>query len=469
MNRIKQLIFILILCSFALHGNAVKPGYTIRVHITGTKDTVCYIANYYGDKQYLKDTAFINKKGDFIFQDTKDLQGGIYMLVTQDKNYFEFVYNKDKEMSFTTIAGNMIENMKVEGSPENAAFYEYLKYLGKKQKEMKAVQDSMKLARTARDSSGLKSRASLINKSIYNYKTDFLKKYPDYFITKVFIASKDVDVPDAPILPDGKKDTRFHYYYFLNHFWDPVDLNDDRLLYTPVFHNKLKQFFNDVVIQIPDTIIMEADKLIEKVKNNKELFKYVVWYITNTYETSSYMGFDAIFVHMVDKYYLTNQAYWVTPSILENISKKAKRVKNTLLGARAPSLANPDSNERWVFMDTISKNYTVLLFWDSDCGHCKTEIPKMKKFYDENKAKYNLEVYAVCTDKELDRWKKYIRENKLSWLNVTGTKSTVDYHDVYDIFSTPVIFLLDRNKRILAKRLDVDGLQKFLEQSLNKK
>ena len=464
MNKFRALILLSLFASVTLQGFSGKGGYSIKVKMTGTKDTVCYLANYYGDKQYLKDTAFINKKGLFIFQGDENLQGGIYLIVTQDKNYFEFIVNKEQVLSFETNAGNLVENMKIEGSPENTAFYDYLRLLAKKQKEIKVIQDSFKFAKTHADTVHLQNRITPISKEIFNYKTDFLKKHPDYFITKVFIASKDVEVPEAPLLPDGKKDDKFQYFYYKDHYWDNVDLNDERLLFTPVFHNKLKQFFDDIVIQIPDTIIKEADKLIDKVKNNKELFKYVVWYITNTYERSNYMGFDAVFVYMAENYYMNNKAYWITPSVLENITKRAKRLKNILLGAKAPSLANPDSNERWVFMDTMTCKYTILLFWDSDCGHCKIEIPKLKKYYDENKLKYNFEVYSVCTDAELVRWKKYIRENKLDWINVSGTKSNIDYHDVYDIYSTPVIYLLDRNKKILAKRLDTESLKKYLEQ-----
>lgn len=442
---------------------AAKEGYSIKVKINNTKDTMLLLANYYGEKQYLIDTAFVNKKGLFVFEKKKPLEGGIYLIVTQDKNYFEFIIDKEQILSFETMEGQMVEKMKIEGSVENTNFYDYMQYLVVKQREMRPFQDSMKFAKNHSDTLHLQNSISLINREIYNYKTDFLKKYPNYLISKVFIASKDIDVPDAPLLPDGKKDTKFQYYYYKNHFWDNVDLSDERLIRTPVFHTRLKNYFDNVIIQIPDSIIVAADKLVDKVKNNKEYFKYIVWYVTNTYERSTYMGFDAVFVHMVEAYYISKQADWVTPTVLENLTKRAMRLKPILLGKRAPSLANPDSLERWVFMDTISTKFTVLAFWDSDCGHCKIEIPKLKKLYDEKKKIYNFEVYAVCTDADLSRWKKYVRENNLNWINVTGTKANVDYHDVYDIVSTPVIYLLDKEKKIIAKKLDVDNLDKYLE------
>lgn len=458
----KVVLILLILLSFTTL-KAAKEGYSIKVKIINTKDSMLLLANYYGDKQYLIDTAFINKKGFFVFEKKKPLEGGIYLIVTQDKNYFEFIIDKEQVISFETSAGQMVEKMKIEGSIENTNFYDYMKYLAVKQKEMRPFQDSLKFVKSHADTIRLQNEILLINREIFNYKTDFLKKYPDYLISKVFIASKEVDVPDAPLLPDGKKDTKFQYYYYKNHFWDNVDLSDERLIRTPVFHGRLKNYFDNVVVQIPDSINVSADKLIEKVRGNKEFFKYIVWYVTNTYERSTYMGFDAVFVHMVETYYMTKQTDWVTATILENLTKRAMRLKPILLGKRAPSLVNPDSLDRWIFMDTIRAKFTVLIFWDSDCGHCKTEIPKLKKLYDEKKNIYNFEVYAVCTDADLSRWKKYVRENNLNWLNVTGTKANVDYHEVYDIVSTPVIYLLDHEKKIVAKRLDVENLTKYLE------
>lgn len=48
--------------------------------------------------------------------------------------------------------------------------------------------------------------------------------------------------------------------------------------------------------------------------------------------------------------------------------------------------------------------------------------------------------------------KKYIRANNMSWVNVNGFYSmTADFRELYDVHSSPVMYLLDGNKKIIAK------------------
>jgi hypothetical protein len=89
-----------------------------------------------------------------------------------------------------------------------------------------------------------------------------------------------------------------------------------------LFNDKFKRFFDNVVIQQPDTVFKEAVKMIDRTNGNKEMFKYLVVTITNRCETSDIMGMDAGFVHMVNKYYRTNQAYWVDTASLVRIIKR---------------------------------------------------------------------------------------------------------------------------------------------------
>lgn len=109
-----------------------------------------------------------------------------------------------------------------------------------------------------------------------------------------------------------------------------------------------------------------------------------------------------------------------------------------------------------------------MLFWDPDCGHCQKVVPEVKKLYDIVKGK-GVEIYAMCTETEMDKWKKFIREKKLDWINVADPKYQNNFRYEFDITSTPQIFLLDSNKVIIAKKIDVGVLADMLSQKLNMK
>ena len=194
------------------------------------------------------------------------------------------------------------------------------------------------------------------------------------------------------------------------------------------------------------------------------MFKYMVWFATNHYENSEIMGFDKIFVHVTEKYYVSGQVDWINKTVTENIIRKAMKMKPLLIGEKAPNMVMTDTNNRLVSMYNIDAWFLLILFWDPDCGHCEKEIPKIKEFYDQNKDKYGVKVFAVCSDTSLVKWKNAIKKKAMDWINVDGPRTlTGNYHDLYDISTTPVIYFLNSRKEIIAKQLEADQLASFLK------
>jgi len=466
----KKLLLPFLLVIFYININAQNSSYSIKVKIAGIKDTNCYIAGYYGDgdKKYMKDTARADSKGNLVFTKKKLLPGGIYMVVIPSHKYFEFIVNKEQSFSMETDTIDFIKNMKIKGSSENKLFYDYLKFVSTKQKVADPLLKSLKKT-TEKDSlKMLKEQLKVVDDEVKKYKLNFIKEHPETFVASVFKASQEQEnLPDPPTLPNGKKDSAFVYRYYKSHFFDNIDLTDDRLLRTPVFHNKLKQYITQVVIQYPDSINKEADMLIAKTKGNKETFKYVLWFITNWSETCNIMGMDAVFVYLAEKYYATGQAYWVNPTQLQKIVDRAKQVKYTLLGTKVPNLIMPDENGKMQSLYDVNSKYTILYFWDPDCGHCQKETPLLVDYYHKVKDK-GVEVYSVGSVIETKEWKKYIKAHQLDWINVTDTVNKNNAKYIFDIYSTPVIYLLDADKKVLAKRLSFEQLQEFLERQMKK-
>ncbi|MFH1005155.1 MAG: redoxin domain-containing protein [Bacteroidota bacterium] len=465
----RKIITVIFLSGFSFY--SFTQIYSIKGKINGWKDTICYFGNYYGDKQYVKDTARIDKSGNFIFEGEKKNPGGIYLVVMPNKRYFELIIDKEQIFSFETDTSDFIKNMKIKESEENILFYKYLNFISTRQKESESLRkqfndfkkDTLSKSATRQDSIKLlQTKLNDIDKEVEKYKIDFIKDYPHLFLTTIFKAQKEPDVPKSPLLANGKEDSTFNYRYFKEHFFDNIDVTDDRLLRSPIFHTKLKYFFTNVIIQHPDSIIKEADILTEKAKSNKETFKYLVYYFTSTYESSNIMGMDAVFVHEVEKYYITKKAYWVDSVQLQKIIHRGLTLKPLLIGKPAPPLVMQDTNGKDVFLYSIKAKYTILLLWDPDCGHCQKVVPKMETFYEKIKLK-GIKVYAVNTQHEDDKWKKFIREKNLNFINVHDKYKQYSLFQLYDIYSTPVIYLLDDKKIIKAKRIDVEQLEGFID------
>ena len=463
---------LLVLFAFSQIQAAEKPaaskGYAIKVRLTGLKDTVCYLAYHFGDKQYLKDTAKVDSKGYMTFEGKEKLLTGIYLVVLPSKTNFEFLIpDAQQTFSLETDTAKMIEHMKVSGSKENEIFYGFLQFLGKKTKQADPLVEAYKKTKdTKKDSATIyQTKLGNIEKEVKAQRAKVIAENPNTLVAKIFKASTDLEIPEAPTLANGKKDSTFAYHWMKKHYFDNVDFTDDRFLRTPLLHSKIKYYLENLTPQAPDSINKSADFIVEKARPNKEVFKYVVWNITNTYETSNIMGMDAIFVHMAEKYYLSGQAFWIDSTVKAKINERYTTLKPLLLGKRAPALSLPDSSNNFHSIYEQKGKFTVLYFWDPNCGHCQKETPRLNEFFKDPKNK-DVSIYAVSTDHPKD-WKKFIREKDLKFLNVCNAISdkTV-YYDLrkgYDVYSTPTIFVLDEKKEIIAKRLGVEQLGEFIE------
>jgi thiol-disulfide isomerase/thioredoxin len=356
--------------------------------------------------------------------------------------------------------------MKIKGSNDNVLFYEYLKFIQDRSKDVEPLKAERKVkADNHQPTDSLDEKIKAIDKQVIDFKTNFINAHPDCILSAIFKGSQDPEVPELPIKPDGSRDSAFAYYYYRDHYFDKLDLSDERLLRSPIYYNKLQYFTKNLMIQIPDSIIPMADMLVNAASKNKETFKYMVWYLTNTYETSNIMGMDQVFVHLVKNYYTKEKAYWVDETTLYKINDRARILEPILLGKKVKNLILTDSSGVYQALYNITTPYTILYFWDPDCGHCKKATPKVKAYYDKVKSK-GVQVFAVCTEVEMEKWKNYIKENKLDWINVADPKLQNNFREEFDIKTTPQIFILDKDKKILAKKIDEETLEKIMDKEL---
>jgi len=393
------------------------------IHITdkGLKEgSMCLLACYYGDKNYIKDSAKSNAKGEVVFTSDEKYPQGIYLFVQPNKKYFDFVMDEGQHFSLETDTADFIKNMKVKGSEENKYFFEYNNFMAVKQKQIEPLRDLYKKVKDRnKDSAKIVSdKMSVIDKEVVGYKKDFMTKNPKTFVAKLFDAMTEIEVPEAPILPNGRKDSTFGYRYYKSHFFDHIDFSDDRLLRTPIFHNKMVYYLDKLTPQIPDSINVSTDYVINKAKANKEVFKYVVNWITYNYESSKIMGMDAVFVHVVKQHHMKGETDWIDSTQLHKVVTRAKDLEWVLIGKKAYPISMQDTLGKEVSLYGVSSKYTVVVFWDHGCGHCKKEIPELAEAYHSTLKAKGVTIFAVETEENPKEWKKFIKEHNLDWINV---------------------------------------------------
>ncbi len=469
----KKILLSIFAFSFAL-GAFAQHDFTFK--ISGLSDTTVYLANYFGGKLYYNDTTNVDANGIARFVGDETKPGGIYAVIFPDnQTYFQVVVNESKIVMETKLV-QPEANMVVKVSDENKAFYEYLEFVTQMQKKMTDL-NAKKKAEGA-NVEKIDAEIKVAQTKAEKYKAGYLTKNEDLFAAKVLKTSDEINVPEFE-KEDGSLDDVKRFRYYHDHYLDNVDLRDDRLIRTPVINQKIETYLTKLTAQTPDSICKAINYLTSQVADSSLMYKYIVQFGTNHYEKSEIMGMDAVFVCIADNYYSKGKAWWLSDEQLVDIMKLYNTRKNLVLGVKADNLTLMDMDSNWVSLNEVKAKYTVVFFWDPNCGHCKKEMPKLVTFYKANKSK-GIEIFAVGNQFENEDWVKFVKEKGYEWINVSDnptinknaqqlilngktTLNSLNFRDYWDVYSTPQLYLLDENKKIIAKKLNAEQLEDFIE------
>lgn len=492
----KQLLLItLVLSSFgtvlfaqksAAPANNPNSGYNIKITLKDYTAPEIYLGYTFADKKYLKDTAkATTKKGVYVFEGKEPLTGGVFFIYTPTKLFFEVLIDENQHFSIESDTVNFVKNAKITNSELNSVFFNFVGKAGPKQGEISklgkqissldkvAQADSIKL---------LRDKISALDKEVTDMEDELINNKPNLFFSKLLRSMREPEIPEAPLKANGSRDSLFPALYYKAHYWDNFDFSDNKLAYSEIFHNKLKLYFSRMVIPHPDSLISEAKFIFDKSKNAKDLTKYATAYLYFFGDTSRTMGAENLAVYVGKNYYTKEKADWADSTTLAKIAEHVNSLEPLLIGKQAPNLRLADTTgKNFISINGIKSKYTILVFWDPTCGHCQKELPKLAAHYDEWKQKYGVEIFGIYTQREIEEWKKFIRDKKLNFLHgavfpdmaknpekyiydmkVTDIQS-LNIHKTYYISSTPQVYLLDENKMIVGRRLSVEAIPKFLE------
>ena len=211
-----------------------------------------------------------------------------------------------------------------------------------------------------------------------------------------------------------------------HHFWDGIEAFDGPTDENPILASQIDFYFDKLVAPLPDSITLEIDRLIDRTNNNTELRDFILWHLLEKYRHPEYMSQDQVFVYLYDQYFSQLEIKDLNEANLALIREKAERLRRLALFNTAPSFMLNDSLD----LHSIESQYTVLFFYDHDCDVCQQEM------------------------QDLDSVGMIHREIMVLAIDVNTNDVGVDeLFDLYDIETTPLIYVLDRDKRIIAKKI----------------
>jgi thioredoxin family protein/uncharacterized protein DUF5106 len=475
-----KILFSLAVCLLLIHEAQSQNGYNIHLHLKPYTSGKVYLGYYYGKIKALADSAQLNASGDGLFSGDNRLPGGVYFIVSPNRAIlFELLIDSQQHFSVSADTTRLPGSVSFTGSADNLVFQTYTRYTAEKGRAITADQAALASALKVGDSAAVRSNREKIrqlNDDINKYREELGRKYPTSLLATLFQALREPEVPPASRQPGGKYDSAYAFRYFKDHYWDGLSFSDERLARTPVFEPRLDKYFRELVSPDPDSIEKEVDHMLLYSRVSKPMFQYLMVYFVQKYVTPQYMGQDAVFVHLFDKYINAGETEFFTEKYRKYLNDRAYSIMANLIGRPAANLEMVDTTGALRPLYGVIADYTIVCFWDPTCSHCKEVVPRLDSMYKAKWQKEGVKIYGVLVDGGQPAWIQFIKDHNLSgWTHVYETKEHEQatekagepgFRQLYDVYQTPTIYLLDKDKRIIAKKLSCDQLDEVINLKL---
>ncbi len=527
MNKKTILILLIVFgCILTTYGQ----GYEIKVKIKNLKKDTIVLGHYFTKQSMLipNDTVVLNDKGVGTFKGKEKLREGMYFLFLPNKRLFDILLTDNQKFTVENDTVDFLKNIKITGDKQNQLFIDYQKYSAEKREQAKELTAKYKATKDKKQQDKILKEFNKVNKSIIDKQNEIVKANPNSFFAKFLKSIQEVEVPKSITSKEEQ------FYYYKSHYFKNFDYKDFRLLRTPVYSSRLDYYLDKLVLPEPDSLIAEADNLLQNTKYDKELYRNMLVHLFNKYAKNTLMSHENVYMHIAEKYYIPD-AEWSDRNFINELKKRVNRAKRSLLGNIAPEIKvivlpkdeasvemvkssfettrengkkflkdeelikkkiaeNRVNNKTlsdsalrsrtiiselamilekdflpsfngYISLHNQKSKYIILYFWEPDCSHCKEATPKFSKDYDSEKLKdLGVQVIAVYLNRNINEWDKYtrsistwldfmVKHDMLKWTNVWEPFGHSEYRDKYNISSTPVVYLLDKNKKIIAKRV----------------
>ena len=459
MNRLSHpvysLLFILLSCLFTtVNGQNTS----IHFQITGLENQELITGYYWQNKQYALDTLYLDKAGVGDWNH-RQLDEGLYFIVVPGNRYFDLLIGKDQAFTVTADIRNLLGTMKISDSCESSIYLAY-------QKDAQDIQNQYRHYELLFDNS-LPDSTEIFRKRMKETKAglellkdSFIRQYPHSLTAGVIRMLKN-DIPQWQ--PKGMTTTNLRDLYSrtISHFLDGIDLSDPRLLHTPYPAEKLDMYFNRMIPQSNDSLIKAIRITGQKFSMSKPYRDFLFTWLLQNYTRRRFPGSERVYVYVAEQIIKAGDVAGFDETAFRKLQAKIDLMKATLPGTVPPGLSLPDPDGKVRNISTLNDRYTIVFFFDLNCPACKyatSEITRISSPYGSKR----LSVYAVCMSNDRQAWLKYTDTANPMWIEVTGAGNADlvrDYHLEY----LPVIYLIGKDKKIVAGNLGIPELEKLLQ------
>ncbi len=437
------LLITLLLCTASYYSQAQ----TVNISINGISTKISALYSLQGEKTFFIDSIKSSTKNQFeyYFEPTKH-HTGIYRLTFSNNKWIDFIYDNEV-VNIKTDADDILDSLKVIKSESNKLYYDFLKLNRVYKNKTELLQ--LILYRYSKDddyyTTTLKKLTQL-QKEYINFVDSTIQKKPDSFIAK-YIKSSQLPVVDMTMPVDKQ------LVYLKSHAFDNVDFNNQDLIYSDAFTNKtiehLTYYRNP---QLPKELLekefmVAVDIILNKARVHQLVYQHIVDYLVDGFKK---FGFDKIIDYIVENYVIKDDLC-LDEKTEGLIQKRIDQAKYFKIESNVPDIVIPDLDNKQIELKDTNTDKTLVIFYASWCPHCKETLPQIYELYKKQMGK-KFEVYAISLDTKREDWLGFVKINCPGWVNVCDLKGwDGKAANDYFIYATPTMFLVDKDKKVIAK------------------
>ena len=445
-----------------------KGGADFTIEVAGRAPGRADLVGFYAEQNVLVDTTVVGVDGKIKFKKPEGYPQGLYYVSIAKNRYVQVMLDDDQKFTMSTKFSNPDENMIVKGSDSNSALYENILFERAGSPKFDAVAQKIKAAAEgSAEKEKYTAEQQVLTEERQAHLDALYKKHPKSLFTKFKQAGANpevrTDVPEDKVV--------FHYR---NDFWKGVDFSDRRLLRTPVIHNKLKRYFTELTAQNQDSIYASATRLCDQVLTHPEYYMFFTNWVVRQYEPTKTTLMDPEFVHvkMIQRYFKKDRAFWADSLEVFALQQRAGEMAQSLLGDQGPDVTAKDLNGKTHQLMASKADYLIVYMFAPSCEHCQEQTPLLVDWYNKNKAEgKSRDVYAIALDSNVDdpnELANYIAKTKMPFPCVWDPTNRSIYKRYY-VDITPEIYVLDPDRKIIAKNLKVFQIDTMIDRDIEKR
>lgn len=448
--------------------NKDTAGFHLQIENSARRGEKIYLGQYWNGQTYAKDSTLFSDKGVAIFNFDKEMNAGQYFLYIKPNFQIDFLLDVGQNNLKMYIDENNLSKSTITGSPDTELLWKYLDMMQKADIKKAALEVQLT------DSLLSEKKRKEINTSLVKIEhevqvqTDkLIKDNPNSWFTHFTKGMEMIKLPFEK--PKNADEFNQNKQYGVDHFFDNINLQNPRFWHTNYLISYIDAYMRNWVEQVPDSLATAASRLVSKAKGNAICFENMLSYLTNQSIKSNVMGDENIWAKLYEDHIENENLPWIDSTQRADLKKMYEPIKNNRIGMQAHNLTLKTMSGQVVETNQIPSEYLILYFYDPHCGHCQTSVPAVyEKLYSKYKDK-GLEIVAINISTDAQDWKKFIDEHQLTdWFNCHDPDYKSEYWMYYNTTGIPAVYVLNKNKTIIAKSIDEKNLEKLFDFYLNK-